>query len=294
MPSQPPSPPPPSRLPHHLHLHLVTINTIVTTSSLPSPSYTTTRVRVVLLNPKQGAFDYWHQQVVSLSQRLICVKSSLEDWHPQTASSDDVCAVKDYSLLSLMSISTVRPVRPVSTARPLASKITQSNSVIRPYHPRLDIVRPKASNSPIKRAVVNTGKGKLDTDLKKSRWVWRPKGNWENVVKPSARCEWRPINVLDNVSKDNASMILKRVDYIDVHGRSNLIVVLRIGKLQGIGEFSGVGFISTQQMGRIDIGDIDTDAEITLIDETQGRINDIVADEDITLIPKLIIKQLKM
>ncbi|GKB67494.1 hypothetical protein Tco_0928906 [Tanacetum coccineum] len=47
-------------------------------------------------------------------------------------------------------------------------------------------------------------------------------------------------------------------------------------------------------LGRIDIGDIDTDAEITLIDETQGRINDIVADEDITLIPKLIIKQLKM
>ncbi|GJW22995.1 putative ribonuclease H-like domain-containing protein [Tanacetum coccineum] len=53
------------------------------------------------------------------------------------------------------SISTVRPVytvRPVSTARPLASKIAQSNSVIRPYHPRLDIVRPKASNSPIKRS----------------------------------------------------------------------------------------------------------------------------------------------
>ncbi|GJW91305.1 hypothetical protein Tco_0168858 [Tanacetum coccineum] len=48
------------------------------------------------------------------------------------------------------------------------------------------------------------------------------------------------------------------------------------------------------KQGRIDIGDIDTDAEITLIDETQGRINDIVADEDITLIPKLIIKQLKM
>ncbi|GJT52043.1 hypothetical protein Tco_0978200 [Tanacetum coccineum] len=28
------------------------------------------------------------------------------------------------------------------------------------------------------RAVVNTGKGKMDTDLKKSRWVWRPKGNY--------------------------------------------------------------------------------------------------------------------
>ncbi|GJY21188.1 putative ribonuclease H-like domain-containing protein [Tanacetum coccineum] len=53
------------------------------------------------------------------------------------------------------SISTVRPVytvRPVSTARPLASKIAQSNSVIRPKHPRLDIVRPKASNTPIKRS----------------------------------------------------------------------------------------------------------------------------------------------
>ncbi|GJR27499.1 hypothetical protein Tco_1103731 [Tanacetum coccineum] len=46
--------------------------------------------------------------------------------------------------------------------------------------------------------------------------------------------------------------------------------------------------------GRIDIGDIKTDAEITLIDETHGRINDIIADEDITLIPKLIIKLLKI
>ncbi|GJR51227.1 hypothetical protein Tco_1401748 [Tanacetum coccineum] len=59
------------------------------------------------------------------------------------------------SISTARSISTVRPiytVRPVSTARPLASKIAQSNSVIRPNHPRLDIVRPKASNSPIKRS----------------------------------------------------------------------------------------------------------------------------------------------
>ncbi|GJW59687.1 hypothetical protein Tco_0109022 [Tanacetum coccineum] len=40
-----------------------------------------------------------------------------------------------------------------------------------------------------------------------------------------------------------------------------------------------------ETQGRFDIGDINTDAEITLIDETQGRINDIIADEDITLIP---------
>ncbi|GKA42100.1 retrovirus-related pol polyprotein from transposon TNT 1-94 [Tanacetum coccineum] len=43
------------------------------------------------------------------------------------------------------------------------------------------------------RAVVNTGKGKLNTDLKKSRWVWRPKGNY-----------------LDHVSKDSGSFMLKK------------------------------------------------------------------------------------
>ncbi|GJU69833.1 putative ribonuclease H-like domain-containing protein [Tanacetum coccineum] len=48
-----------------------------------------------------------------------------------------------------------------------------------------------------KREVVNTGKGKLDTDLKKSRWVWRPKGNY-----------------LDHVSKDSGSFMLKKVDML--------------------------------------------------------------------------------
>ncbi|GJW58609.1 ribonuclease H-like domain-containing protein, partial [Tanacetum coccineum] len=43
------------------------------------------------------------------------------------------------------------------------------------------------------RAVVNTGKGKLNTDLKRSRWVWRPKGNY-----------------LDHVSKDSGSFMLKK------------------------------------------------------------------------------------
>ncbi|GKC43085.1 hypothetical protein Tco_1060807 [Tanacetum coccineum] len=47
------------------------------------------------------------------------------------------------------------------------------------------------------RAVVNTGKGKMDTDLKKSRWVWRPKGNY-----------------LDHVSKDSGSFMLKKVEAI--------------------------------------------------------------------------------
>ncbi|GJU52454.1 putative ribonuclease H-like domain-containing protein [Tanacetum coccineum] len=53
------------------------------------------------------------------------------------------------------------------------------------------------------RAVVNTGKGKLETDLKKSRWVWRPKGNY-----------------LDHVSKDSGSFMLKKVEYVDPKGIS--------------------------------------------------------------------------
>ncbi|GJV98690.1 ribonuclease H-like domain-containing protein [Tanacetum coccineum] len=98
----------------------------------------------------------------------------------------------------------------------------------------MDNVRPRGSYSPIKRsyytkpafrpkdlkqdvktfrvqnmttagtrAVVNTGKGKMDTDLKKSRWVWRPKGNY-----------------LDHVSKDSGSFMLKKVEYVDPKGIS--------------------------------------------------------------------------
>ncbi|GJT26887.1 putative ribonuclease H-like domain-containing protein [Tanacetum coccineum] len=131
------------------------------------------------------------------------------------------------------SVSTARPVctarpsvstaRPVCTARPSVSTARPVYAT-RPIYPRMDNVRPRGSCSPIKRsyytkpafrpkdlkqdvktfgvqnmttagtrAVVNTGKGKLDTDLKKSRWVWRPKGNY-----------------LDHVSKDSGSFMLKK------------------------------------------------------------------------------------
>ncbi|GJT86308.1 putative ribonuclease H-like domain-containing protein [Tanacetum coccineum] len=127
-------------------------------------------------------------------------------------------------------VSTARPIstaRPVSTARPFAPKITQTGSAIRPIYPRMDNVRPRASYSPIKRsyytkpafrpknlkqdvktsgvknmttagtrAVVNTGKGKMNNDLKKSRWVWRPKGNY-----------------MDHESKEKGSFILKKFEY---------------------------------------------------------------------------------
>ncbi|GJS63910.1 putative ribonuclease H-like domain-containing protein [Tanacetum coccineum] len=118
----------------------------------------------------------------------------------------------------------VNPVRPkVNHVRPNIST-TRSVGTIRPIYPRMDNVRPRASYSPIKRsyytkpafrpkdlkrdvrtfgvknmttagtkAVVNTGKGKMENAFKKSRWVWRPKGNY-----------------MDHESKENRSFILKK------------------------------------------------------------------------------------
>ncbi|GJV04979.1 hypothetical protein Tco_1338548 [Tanacetum coccineum] len=116
----------------------------------------------------------------------------------------------------------------------------------------MDNVRPRGSYSPIKRsyytkptfrpkdlkqdvktfrvqnmtttgtrAVVNTCKGKIDTDLKKSRWVWRPKGNY-----------------LDQVSKDSGSFMLKKVEYVDPKGISKYITVKVAGKPVNISEAS--------------------------------------------------------
>ncbi|GJR60780.1 hypothetical protein Tco_1502942 [Tanacetum coccineum] len=108
---------------------------------------------------------------------------------------------------------TTSTARKVNTARPIVNEIRLRNNLFKSHSPNR---RPTASKSnPIKVNGVNTAKG----NAVKSN----VKGNWENVVKPSARYEWRPINVLDNVSKDSASMILKRVDYIDAHGRSKFI-----------------------------------------------------------------------
>ncbi|GJV09977.1 hypothetical protein Tco_1351518 [Tanacetum coccineum] len=124
-------------------------------------------------------------------------------------------------------ISTARPsintARPVSIASPNIS-IARPGYASRPIYPRMDNVRPRGSCLPIKRsyytkpafrpkdlkqdvktfrvkimtttvkrAVVNTGKGKLNTDLKKSRWVWRPNGNY-----------------MDHVSKVSGSFMLKK------------------------------------------------------------------------------------
>ncbi|GJT29429.1 putative ribonuclease H-like domain-containing protein [Tanacetum coccineum] len=145
--------------------------------------------------------------------RPICTARPVCTARPSVSTARPVCTARP-------SVSTARPVctaRPsVSTARPVY--------VTRPIYPRMDNVRPRGSCSPIKRsyytkpafrpkdlkqdvktfgvqnmttagtrAVVNTGKGKLNTDLKRSRWVWRPKGNY-----------------LDHVSKDSGSFMLKK------------------------------------------------------------------------------------
>ncbi|GKE17840.1 hypothetical protein Tco_1425417 [Tanacetum coccineum] len=109
-------------------------------------------------------------------------RPSISTARPSVSTARPVCTVRPI-------INTTRPVNTaslsISTARPVYA--------FRPIYPRMDNVRPRGSCSPIKRAVVNTGKGKLNTDLKRTRWVWRPKGNY-----------------LDHVSKDNGSYMLKK------------------------------------------------------------------------------------
>ncbi|GJT39706.1 retrovirus-related pol polyprotein from transposon TNT 1-94 [Tanacetum coccineum] len=140
-------------------------------------------------------------------------RPSISTARPSISTARHVCTAR-LSVSTARLVCTARPS--VSTARPVYAT--------RPIYPRMDNVRPRGSCSPIKRsyytkpafrpkdlkqdvktfgvqnmttagtrAVVNTGKGKLDTDLKKSRWVWRPKGNY-----------------LDHVSKDSGSFMLKK------------------------------------------------------------------------------------
>ncbi|GJT05897.1 hypothetical protein Tco_0840359 [Tanacetum coccineum] len=149
-----------------------------------------------------------------------------------------ITPVKQNEKRAVHTVSTARPVsttRPVSTVRPFTLKIAQTGGAIRPIYPRIDNVRPRGSYSPIKRsyytkpvfrpkdlkqdvktfkiknmttagtrAVVNTGKGKMENDLKKSKacWVWRPK-----------------LKVLDHDTKNSGSYICKQFDYVDPTGK---------------------------------------------------------------------------
>ncbi|GKC69265.1 ribonuclease H-like domain-containing protein, partial [Tanacetum coccineum] len=58
------------------------------------------------------------------------------------------------------------------------------------------------------RAVVSFGEGKMDNTVKKSRWAWRPKGNY-----------------MDHESKENRSFMLKKFEYVDPKGISKSVKV---------------------------------------------------------------------
>ncbi|GJY51848.1 hypothetical protein Tco_0442695 [Tanacetum coccineum] len=160
-----------------------------------------------------------HRPSISTARPVCTARPSISTARPVCTARPSISTARPVCT-ARPSISTARPVctaRPsISTARPVYAS--------RPIYPRMDNVRPRGSCSPIKRsyytkptfkpkdlkqdvkifrvqnmstartrAVVNTGKGKLDTDFKKSRWVWRPKGNY-----------------LDHVSKDSGSFMLKK------------------------------------------------------------------------------------
>ncbi|GKC81055.1 hypothetical protein Tco_1136772, partial [Tanacetum coccineum] len=158
----------------YLHLSKTFIpSRVLTRTCLHRPSVSTARPNVSTARPSIN------------TARLVCTaRQSINTARPD-------CTARP-------SINTARPVcnaRPsVSTARPSVST-ARSVYASRPMYPRMDNVRPRGSCSPIKRtrAVVNTGKGKLNTDLKRTRWVWRHKGNY-----------------LDHVSKDSGSYMLKK------------------------------------------------------------------------------------
>ncbi|GKF49721.1 hypothetical protein Tco_0142972 [Tanacetum coccineum] len=75
--------------------------------------------------------------------------------------------------------------------------------VFRPKDLKQDVKTSRVNNmtNVRTRAVVSSGKGKMDNTVKKSRWVWRPKGNY-----------------MDHESKENGSFMLKKFEYVDPKG----------------------------------------------------------------------------
>ncbi|GKF41027.1 hypothetical protein Tco_0124369, partial [Tanacetum coccineum] len=178
-----------------------------------------------------------HRPSVSTASPSINTARPVCTARPSINTARPVCTARP-SINTARPICTARPsiniTRPVYTARPSVST-ARPIYVTRPIHPRMDNVRPRGSCSPIKRsyyikltfrpkdlkqdvkifgvqnmttagtrAVVNTGKGKIENDLKKSKacWVWRPK-----------------LKVLDHDSKNSGSYICKQFDYVDPIGR---------------------------------------------------------------------------
>ncbi|GKD01570.1 hypothetical protein Tco_1171844, partial [Tanacetum coccineum] len=89
-------------------------------------------------------------------------------------------------------------VRPRTSYLPI-KRSYYTRAVVRPKDLKQDVKTSGVKNMTTAgtRAVVNTGKGKMDNDLKKSRWVWRPKGNY-----------------MDHESKEKGYFILKKFEAI--------------------------------------------------------------------------------
>ncbi|GKB52661.1 putative ribonuclease H-like domain-containing protein [Tanacetum coccineum] len=124
------------------------------------------------------------------------IESQITELNNKTSEIAGVLTRTGFISTAWPSISTARPsvntARPASTARP---SLLHQKPCFRPKDLKQDVKTFEVKNMTTtgKRAVVNTGKSKLNTDLKKSRWVWRPKGNY-----------------LDHVSKDSGSFMLKK------------------------------------------------------------------------------------
>ncbi|GJV60846.1 ribonuclease H-like domain-containing protein [Tanacetum coccineum] len=183
----------------------------------------TTRLRVSTARPS-----------ISTARPVSTARPSVSTARPSISIARPVRTARPSVSTARPSINTARPVNTASTSISIARLVYAS----KPMYPRMDNVRPRGSCSPIKRsyytkpafrpkdlkqvvktfgvknmttagtrAVVNTGKGKLNTNLKRTRWVWRPKGNY-----------------LDHVSKDSGSYMLKKVEYVDPKGISKSVM----------------------------------------------------------------------
>ncbi|GJZ34033.1 putative ribonuclease H-like domain-containing protein [Tanacetum coccineum] len=152
-----------------------------------------------------------HRPSINIARSVCTDRPSINTTRPVSTVRPSISTARPSVCTTRPSINTARPVstvRPsISTVRPSVSIARPSVSTTRPvYATRPTYPRVQNMTTVGTRAAVNTGKGKLNTDLKRSKWVWRPKGTY-----------------LDHVSKDNGSFMLKKVEYVDPKGISPVI-----------------------------------------------------------------------
>ncbi|GKD35086.1 hypothetical protein Tco_1250595 [Tanacetum coccineum] len=151
-------------------------------------------------------------------------------------------AVPSKSTASAFYQNTARPnvskaVLSQSTARPYFSRPVFSTSTGRPYYPRMDNVRPRASNFSPPKGFFNTRTIDRPKSLKliiKSKWVKKENTAGTQAVLPQTKGEkgsvvtnptqtWRPKRAyLDHRHKNNRSYTLKKFEYVTPLGEFNM------------------------------------------------------------------------